>query len=112
MANMDAEVAGKPSACGPPSLKNIFIRSAQTHSDRIALVALHQASDLLPAVRKSDGTSTHLRWTYSDLFDGARLLAAALHRRGVRKGDPIAAVLYSSAEWYAIVTRVVLGDMC
>ncbi|KAK5123139.1 hypothetical protein LTR85_003337 [Meristemomyces frigidus] len=99
MAQSVAELAGIPFAHAPSSLKNLLIWSAQTHSDGVAVVALHQAANLLPALNGALRFSTYLRWTYSDLFHGAKLLAAALHHRGVRKGDHIVALLPNSAEW-------------
>ena len=99
MAQQIAELAGEPFPYERTSLKNILLQSVSRHGDSTAVVALQQPADLLPTVSRGDGTATYLRWTYSELFAGARLLAAALRQQGVQKGDPIAAVLYNCAEW-------------
>ena len=85
----------------PTSLKILLLESAHKHGDKTAVVALHQPPYLPPGVTTGahSGLHPHLRWTYSELLDGARLLAAALRHRGVRQGEPIASLLHNSAEW-------------
>jgi acyl-CoA synthetase (AMP-forming)/AMP-acid ligase II len=94
-----AEVMNRSMPHKPTSLKSLLIDSAQEHGDRTAVVALHQPSHLPPGVSTSGPSGPYLRWTYSELLDGATLLAAALHQRGVQQGEPIASLLHNGAEW-------------
>jgi acyl-CoA synthetase (AMP-forming)/AMP-acid ligase II len=94
-----AEIMNRSMPYKPTSLKSLLIDSAQKYGDRTAVVALHQPPYLPPGVSTGDQSGPYLRWTYSQLLDGATLLAAALRQRGVRRGEPIASLLHNSAEW-------------
>jgi acyl-CoA synthetase (AMP-forming)/AMP-acid ligase II len=94
-----AEVMNRSMPYKPASLKSLLLDSAHKYGDRTAVVALHQPSHLPPGVSTSGPSGPYLRWTYSELLDGATLLAAALRQRGVQQGEPIASLLHNSAEW-------------
>jgi acyl-CoA synthetase (AMP-forming)/AMP-acid ligase II len=99
MSPVMAEIMNRSMPYKPTSLKSLLIDSAQRYGDRTAVVALHQSPHLPPGVSTGDHSGTYLRWTYSELLDGATLLAAALRQRGVQRGEPIASLLQNSAEW-------------
>jgi acyl-CoA synthetase (AMP-forming)/AMP-acid ligase II len=94
-----AEIVNKSMPHKPTSLKSLLIDSAQRYGDRTAVVALHQPSHLPLGVSTGDQSGPYLRWTYSELLDGATLLAATLRQRGVQQGEPIASLLHNSADW-------------
>ena len=94
-----AEIINSSIPYKPTSLKNLLLDSVRQHGGRTAVVALHQAPYLPPGVSTSPQPSAYLRWTYSELLDGAALLATALSQRGVQKGDSIASLLDNSGEW-------------
>jgi acyl-CoA synthetase (AMP-forming)/AMP-acid ligase II len=99
MASNIAEVVNRSIPQRPTSLKNLLLESAERHADRTAVVALHQSPLHLPGVSRSSEPGPYLRWTYSELLDGARLLAAALCNLGVQRGDSIASLLHNSVDW-------------
>lgn len=94
-----AEVIHRSVAPRPTTLKQLLLDSASRFPERIAVVALHQAADLYPTISTGDGSANYLRWTYSELMKGARLLAASLRSHGIRRGDPIASLQLNGADW-------------
>lgn len=99
MTQLLSELIGPASTRSPTSLKTLLLNAAGKHGNRVAVTALHQASNLLPRISTGNGSSNHLRWTYDELFQGAKLLAAALRQRGLQTGDSVAVFLPNCAEW-------------
>lgn len=99
MAQEIAQLAGKPYPHTPISLGALLSQAARKYGDREALACLHQPPDLLPAISLGTGNIPYLKWTYSELYHGAKLLAVALRSRGLRKGDRIAVFSQNGAEW-------------
>ena len=97
MANSISELAGKPFPYTPTTIEHLLIEAAKANGNRIAVASLHQPHDLLSAAQ--DKSVAYFRWTYAELLAGARLLAASLQRKGLRKGDKIAVFIHNSAEW-------------
>lgn len=81
-----------------PHIRDLFIEVAKQYPDVEAVVSLRQTS--LGLADFDDGNSQHpLRWTYSQLHQGARHLASKLEISGVHKGSSIAYFSENRAEW-------------
>ncbi|KAJ5125524.1 Acyl-CoA ligase sidI [Penicillium atrosanguineum] len=86
-----------PEANTHPTVCQFLSKSVQEHGDKTAIVSRWQPNGLYPEVKAP--TDSPLQWSYKELYHGASLLAAALHRRGVREGMPIAVFLPNGVEW-------------
>jgi acyl-CoA synthetase (AMP-forming)/AMP-acid ligase II len=103
-----AELSGGP-ATDILHVRDLFIKAAEQNPNVEAVVSIHQASLDLP--RLDDGTQkTPLRWSYSQLYQGAVHLAARLDASGVCKGSSIAFFSENRAEWVLLCwTAILLG---
>ncbi|KAI7190991.1 hypothetical protein D0869_11616 [Hortaea werneckii] len=106
-----AQLAGKPVAHEAESMCDLLSSTARRHSDRTALVSMHQHLDASTPLAHNEPTS-YIRWTYADLHRRAQLLAAAFRKRGLRKADRIAVVLPNSAEWAITFWAAMFSGFC
>ncbi|KAF2192410.1 acetyl-CoA synthetase-like protein [Zopfia rhizophila CBS 207.26] len=103
-----AEICGEPFH-SLPDISSLFREAVDRNPHVEAVVSLHQKSLNLPRLDDEDQHGS-LRWTYSQLYRGAELLASRLERLGVRKGSAIAFFCENRAEWVLLCwTSVLLG---
>ncbi|RMY63793.1 hypothetical protein D0863_10278 [Hortaea werneckii] len=112
MAASIAQLAGKPVAHEAESMCDLLSSTARRHSDRTALVSMHQHLDASSPSAHDEQPSSYIRWTYADLHDRAQLLAASFRKRGLRKADRIAVFLPNSAEWAISFWAAMLSGFC
>ncbi|KAI5358317.1 Putative AMP-dependent synthetase/ligase, phosphopantetheine binding ACP domain, AMP-binding protein [Septoria linicola] len=103
-----SEVHGPPLPQPVPGLRTLLAQTAVQYSDKLALVSVHQADDIVPIdfppkyrLREEDTSpnSSYLRWSHGQLQYAAELLADGLRVRGVQRGQPIATYLSNGVEW-------------
>ncbi|KAI7264878.1 acetyl-CoA synthetase-like protein [Hortaea werneckii] len=112
MAALVSQLAGKPVAHEAESMCDLLSSTARRHSDRTALVSMHQHPDASSPLAHDERPLSYIRWTYTDLHDRAQLLAASFRKRGLRKADRIAVFLPNSAEWAIAFWAAMLSGFC
>lgn len=114
--SLRSEAQGPPLPVHTPRLHQYLSRTASEYADRVALVSVHQPQDFIPLQfpnrinQVAGGHQNYLRWTPAQLQHVAEILVIELKARGVKKGQPIATFLYTSAGWSICVrTTAALG---
>jgi fatty-acyl-CoA synthase len=90
--------AVEPPALPPPGAEAPV--SAQTLTDVLAWHADLHAARLHIILQEDDGRERRI--TYGELRDRARAVAAGLQGRGLRRGDPVAIMLRTEEDFFAV----------
>ncbi|KAL8767601.1 MAG: hypothetical protein Q9209_005931 [Squamulea sp. 1 TL-2023] len=83
------------------SLHEILNRSVRHYPKKTALVSCHQSGNLMTSLGHMKDTEHNgdVRMTYAQLDNLSKILASYLAKNGVRKGQTVVVIVYSTAEW-------------
>lgn len=106
-----SEAFGKPLPNLSP-VHEILSNAAQKHGSSTAIVCMHQKSDFLSSLSKTDASkSKYLRWTFDELLRASHAFAMALAADGIKPGQLIAAYVTCGIEFH-IIARAALELNC
>ncbi|KAL8778974.1 MAG: hypothetical protein Q9213_007159 [Squamulea squamosa] len=83
------------------SLHEILNTTVRQYPEKTALVSCHQSGNLMSSLGHMKDTEKEgaVRMTYAQLDNASKILASYLTKNGVRKGETVVVIVYSTAEW-------------